>query len=72
MGILPVQVGDYVVLRKAHACGANRWQVVRTGADVGLVCTHCGRRILMPRDEFDRRVKGRLLGEVENGETPGD
>lgn len=72
MGILPVQVGDYVALRKPHACGANRWQVVRLGADVGLVCTHCGRRILMSRDEFDRRVRRRLPEEVDGDETPGD
>lgn len=72
MGILPVKVGDYVMLRKPHACGANRWQVVRLGADVGLVCAHCHRRILVPRDEFDRRVRQRLPGEVEGDETPGD
>ncbi|MCS6829140.1 MAG: DUF951 domain-containing protein [Armatimonadota bacterium] len=71
MGILPVKVGDYVALRKPHACGANHWQVVRLGADVGLVCTHCGRRVLLPRDEFDRRVRRRLPGEAGQDETSG-
>ncbi|MGC8785098.1 MAG: DUF951 domain-containing protein [Armatimonadota bacterium] len=71
MGILPVQVGDYVMLRKPHACGENRWQVVRLGADVGLVCARCQRRILMPRDEFDRRLRQRLPEERQEGETPG-
>lgn len=60
MEILPVQIGDYVILRKPHACGANRWRVVRLGADVGLVCTSCNRRILLPRDEFERRLRQRL------------
>lgn len=69
MGILPVQVGDYVILRKPHACGTNRWQVVRLGADVGLVCAHCGRRVLLPRDEFERRVRQRLPGKEQGDET---
>lgn len=71
MGILPVQVGDYVILRKPHACGANRWQVVRLGADVGLVCVHCGRRVLLPRDEFERRLRQRLPREEQGDETAG-
>ncbi len=67
MGILPVKVGDTVILRKPHACGTNRWQVVRLGADVGLVCLHCGRRVLLPRDEFDRRLRRVLSEEGEQG-----
>jgi hypothetical protein len=51
------------VLRKPHACGANRWQVVRIGADIGLVCTQCQRRIMLPRDEFERRLRRRFTGE---------
>jgi hypothetical protein len=68
----PLQVGDYVALHKPHACGANRWQVVRLGADVGLICTSCLRRILMPRDEFDRRVRQHWSGKGQGGETSGD
>jgi hypothetical protein len=71
MEILPVQIGDYVALRKPHACGANLWRVVRLGADVGLVCTHCDRRILLPRDEFERRLRRRLPGEETENETSG-
>lgn len=55
----PVREGDLVALRKPHACGANRWRVVQLGADVRLVCTRCHRRVLMPRDEFDRRLRER-------------
>ncbi|GIV18501.1 MAG: hypothetical protein KatS3mg023_0252 [Armatimonadota bacterium] len=71
MEILRVQIGDEVILRKPHACGANRWRVVRLGTDVGLVCTSCNRRILLPRDEFDRRLRQRLPGEERENETPG-
>lgn len=54
------QVGDVARLRKPHPCGGNAWSVVRLGADVGLVCRTCGRRVMLPRREFDRRVKERL------------
>ena len=50
-------VGAAVRLRKPHACGGLQWTVTRTGADVGLQCETCGRRILLPRDEFLRRVR---------------
>jgi hypothetical protein len=52
-----VAVGDEVELRKPHACGANRWVVVRTGADVRLRCSGCGHTVLLPRDQFNRAVR---------------
>jgi hypothetical protein len=47
-------------MRKPHPCGGDLWQVVRTGADMGLVCETCGRRILLPRDQFNRQVRERI------------
>lgn len=46
-----------VRLRKPHPCGGYEWQVVRIGADIGIRCTTCGRRVLLPRQVFNRRVK---------------
>lgn len=46
-----------VQLRKPHACGGDLWTVTRTGADVGMVCARCGRRVMLEREEFERRVK---------------
>jgi hypothetical protein len=54
---LDVQVGDIVRFRKQHPCGGWTWRVVRTGADIGVVCTTCQRRILLPRDKFRRAAK---------------
>jgi hypothetical protein len=48
---------DIVRLRKVHPCGSYEWKVVRLGADIGLECTQCGRRILLPRRELARRLK---------------
>jgi hypothetical protein len=57
-------IGDRLRLRKPHPCGGDAWKVVRTGADMGLVCLKCARRVLLPRDEFDRRVRERLPDEA--------
>ena len=54
---MQVKVGDVVCLKKRHPCGGDRWQVVRVGADIGMKCQQCGRRVLLERGEFERRVK---------------
>ena len=52
-----VRVDDLVRLRKPHPCGSYEWRVVRVGADIGLKCQVCGRRVLMNRRTFKKRVK---------------
>lgn len=54
------QIGDRLRLRKKHPCGSFDWEVVRLGADIGLLCEKCGRRILLSRAEVERRVKQTL------------
>jgi len=55
-----LRLGDRIRLRKAHPCGSREWQVARLGADIGLVCTGCGHRILMDRLDVERRFTGHL------------
>lgn len=62
---IEVHVGDIVRLRKPHPCGSYDWQVVRIGADIGLVCQKCGRRVLLPRGDFNKRVKTFLKRAIE-------
>jgi hypothetical protein len=50
-------LGDLVRLRKPHPCGSYEWRVVRLGADIGLKCLGCGRRVLLPRSEVEKRIK---------------
>ena len=52
-----VRLDDLVRLRKPHPCGSYEWRVVRVGADIGLKCQVCGRRVLMNRRTFNKRVK---------------
>ena len=56
--MLEVRLGDRLELRKPHACGGREWQVVRLGADIGLVCLTCSRRVLLERAELERRFRG--------------
>ena len=44
-------------LRKAHPCGGFDWQVTRLGADIGLRCLTCGRRVLLERPTLEKRLK---------------
>ncbi len=62
---LDVQVGDIVQMRKTHPCGSDRWRVYRIGADIGLTCLGCERRVMLERRKFERGVK-RVLPPSEN------
>ena len=53
----PLELGDVARLRKPHPCGGYEWKIVRLGADIGLECLTCGRRILLPRRTLARRLK---------------
>lgn len=59
--MLPINVkldiGDVVRTRKKHPCGGDLWEIVRVGADIGMVCQTCGHRVLLPRRKFARAVK---------------
>ncbi len=57
-----LKMGDLLRLRKQHPCGSYDWRVTRLGADIGLECLGCGRRILLPRRKLARRLKIVLPG----------
>ncbi len=55
--VLDLRVGDVLRMRRKHPCGGFEWNVVRVGADIGLVCRSCGRRVLMDRPTVRRRAR---------------
>ncbi|MBL8047013.1 MAG: DUF951 domain-containing protein [Anaerolineales bacterium] len=55
--IIDFRLGDVLRLRKPHPCGGYEWQVVRLGADIGLECLTCHRRVLLERREVEKRTK---------------
>ena len=64
-----LQLDDRVRLRKPHPCGSYEWTVVRMGADIGLECKSCGRRVLLTRRELSRRLKAVLPKETHDEST---
>ena len=59
-----LRLDDVLRLKKAHPCGGFEWEVVRMGADIGLRCLRCQRRVLMSRSELDKRMKAVVSPEV--------
>lgn len=50
-------VGDVYRMKRPHPCGGWEWRVYRVGADVGIECLRCGRRVMLERRRFESRVK---------------
>jgi hypothetical protein len=65
-----LELHERLRLRKPHPCGSYEWTVTRLGADIGLECLGCGRRVMLTRRELARRIKKRLprLDEEGSGE----
>ena len=55
--VLELRLGDELRLKRTHPCGNDRWSVERLGADIGIRCTKCGRRVMVARPYLERRVK---------------
>ena len=58
------KIGTKVIMKKAHSCGANEWEITRVGADIKIKCTNCGRTVLIPRIEFNKKLKKIISQEV--------
>lgn len=54
---LEFRMGDVLQLRKPHPCGSFEWEVTRLGADIGLRCRECGRRLMLERRALERRLR---------------
>ena len=54
---LNYELGTKVVMKKQHPCGSNEWEITRLGADIKIKCLNCNRTVLIPRIEFNKKVK---------------
>ena len=50
-------LNDIVEMKKAHPCETNRWKIIRMGMDIKIECTGCGHIVMLPRREFERKMK---------------
>ena len=56
-------IGTKVIMKKPHPCGSNCWVITRVGVDIKIKCLQCGRSVLIPRIEFNRKLKKIILPE---------
>ena len=58
------QLNDIVEMKKQHPCGTNAWKIIRMGADIRIKCEGCQHSVLIPRKEFEKKMK-RLLTQAD-------
>lgn len=51
------RLNSIVMMKKEHPCGTNEWTIVRVGADIKIKCNACGRTIMLPRIDFNKKLK---------------
>ena len=51
------KLNSIVTMKKAHPCGSNEWEIIRVGADIKIKCLNWGRSIMLPRIEFNKKIK---------------
>ena len=57
MNVIKFDVGDILEMKKAHPCGGNKMRVLRTGSDIRVGCTVCGRDMTLPRVKLEKNIK---------------
>ena len=67
--IAAFDLGDVVLMKKAHACGENEWTIIRVGADIKIKCNRCGRIVMLDRADFVRMGKKILLKKEQPSEA---
>lgn len=64
--ILDIRVGDKLLMKKKHPCGADTFTVTRIGMDFRLKCDGCGHEVMVPRVKAEKALKKIIR---PNGET---
>ena len=59
MDVSSIKLYDEVEMKRAHPCSSRskRFQVIRLGADVKILCLGCGNVIMLDRDKFNSKIK---------------
>lgn len=54
---MEIDVGNKIVMKKPHPCGANEFLVTRIGMDFKIKCVKCGREVMVPRSKLEKNIK---------------
>jgi len=55
------ELGDVVEMKKQHPCGTNEWKIIRMGADIRIKCEGCQHSVMIPRRDFEKKLKKILI-----------
>lgn len=50
-------MGDRVVMKKPHPCGAKEFEILRIGVDFKMRCCGCGHEVFVPRAKILKNIK---------------
>ena len=62
---MDVRVGDTLLMKKEHPCGAKEFLVLRSGADFRLRCKGCGHEVMVARQKIEKNIKQIIRPESE-------
>ena len=54
---MDVLVGDHILTKKPHPCGASEFAVLRVGMDFRIRCVKCGREVMVARSKIEKNIK---------------
>ena len=59
MEVIPYELYDEVEMKRPHPCHgkSKRFQIVRVGADIKIMCLGCGNVMMIDRDKFNSKIK---------------
>ena len=59
------KLNDIIVMKKVHPCGSSDFEIIRLGADIKIKCLKCGHVIMLPRVDFNKKIKKVIENEKE-------
>ena len=65
---MDVRVGDTLVMKKNHPCGAKEMLVLRVGADFRVRCVGCGHEVMVARAKIEKNIRQILRSEGDANE----
>jgi hypothetical protein len=55
---MDINVGNILVMKKAHPCGSKEFEVLRVGADFKIKCLGCGHEVMVARSKVEKNIRG--------------
>ena len=70
MQIIRMKVGDTLELKKPHPCGEKRFRVMRVGSEVRILCSGCGRDMVLDRVKLEKAIRKLIPSEDPSDDSP--